>query len=496
MLFNSYSFLLFFLPICLIVYWIVFRGQLARYAVNWLLFCSILFYSWWDPRYTLLLLSSIALNYACAIGMLNATHPVLRRGLLLTGVTGNLALLGYFKYAMFAVDTFNSVAGTSYSIGQIVLPIGISFFTFQQIAFLVDGYREKFAAPRLSDFGLFVSFFPQLIAGPIVHHKQLLPQLSRLGKPALRSTDLSTGLTIFAIGLFKKVMIADEMAVHANPIFDAAASGLQPTFAESWIAALSYTLQLYFDFSGYSDMAIGIARMFAIRLPANFDSPYKATSVIDFWRRWHITLSHFLRDYVYIPLGGSRAGRLARYRNLMITMTIGGLWHGAGWTFLVWGVLHGLYLIVNHLTRGSGYDLLAKRVLGRNLYTGLCWSLTFGAVVFAWVLFRASNWEAAARMLSAMVGWEGFSLASSVSRLHALTWIPALLCVVLVMPNTQQIVDTSRPWGGAFSTGWKSHWPSQIAWRPTTASACLVAVLLLISILHMNRISEFVYYQF
>jgi D-alanyl-lipoteichoic acid acyltransferase DltB (MBOAT superfamily) len=263
--------------------------------------------------------------------------------LLASAIAVNLILLGYFKYANFFADNLNHFAGTALPIGQVILPLGISFFTFTQIAFLVDTYQGKVKEFNFVHYTLFVTYFPHLIAGPVLHHKEMMPQFAKRNVCHLNWDNVAVGLSIFVLGLAKKVLIADSLAEFATPIFSAVAAGGQPMLFEAWIGALAYTLQLYFDFSAYSDMAIGISLMFNVRLPMNFNSPYKATSIIDFWRRWHMTLSRFLRDYLYIPLGGSRNGKAQRYLNLMITMLLGGLWHGAGWTFVIWGGLHGFY---------------------------------------------------------------------------------------------------------------------------------------------------------
>ncbi len=495
MLFNSYTFLFFFLPVCWVVYTALRSKGRLQLSLSWLVLSSLAFYGWWNPSYLPLLLGSVGFNYLVAGALGHFAGDPARKVTLCAAIVANLTLLVYFKYAMFGVASVNSLLGSSYSIGQILLPIGISFFTFQQIAFLVDSYQQRTEVPRLVDYCLFVSFFPQLIAGPIVHHKQMMPQFATDSTRRSRANDLAVGLTILAIGLFKKVMIADEMAEHSSPIFDSALIGIQPTFAESWIAALSYTFQLYFDFSGYSDMAIGIARMFGILLPINFNSPYKAHSIVDFWRRWHMTLSQFLRDYLYIPLGGSRAGNIARYRNLMITMLLGGLWHGAGWTFVVWGGLHGAFLVINHRWAGSTAAFRMKVLIGPVIYRCLSWGITFVAVVFAWVLFRCGSWEAARAMILAMSGAGGFEMSSSVSRLHAAIWIPMLLAVVLVLPNTQEILRRFSP---AFDFDRYTCDPllPWLRWRPSFGGAMWVSTLMLLSLLHLNRVSEFVYYQF
>ncbi len=268
------------------------------------------------------------------------------RGALVVGIAFNLGTLGYFKYFNFFVETANVVFNAGFNFDEIILPLAISFFTFQQITFLVDAYRGKACDYNFLHYALFVTFFPQLIAGPIVHHAEMMPQFLKRKTGGLSNASIAVGGSIFLLGLFKKVVLADNVAAYATPVFAAASAGQELTLIESWGGVLAYTFQLYFDFSGYSDMAIGLARMFGIVLPLNFNSPYKAASIIDFWRRWHMTLSRFLRDYVYFPLGGSLRGRMKRHINLMITMLLGGLWHGAGWTFVVWGGLHGIYLMI------------------------------------------------------------------------------------------------------------------------------------------------------
>jgi D-alanyl-lipoteichoic acid acyltransferase DltB (MBOAT superfamily) len=402
MLFHSLEFILAFLPVVLAGYAFLSRSGRTQPVFAWLTLASLVFYAWWNPPFVVLLIASILGNWQLGNRLLQ--HP--RRSLLWVGILGNLAVLGYFKYANFFLETLNSLAGTHWSAGSIFLPLGISFFTFQQIAWLVDAYTGQARRSGLLDYALFVSFFPQLIAGPIVHHREMMPQFARRSF-RVDPDDLVLGLGFFSVGLFKKLVIADGMAAYATPVFDAALAGQSPTLFEAWGGALAYTFQLYFDFSGYSDMAIGLALLFGIRLPLNFASPYKATNIIEFWRRWHMTLSRFLRDYVYIPLGGGRHGAPRRYLNLMTTMLLGGLWHGAAWTFVAWGALHGLYLMVVHLfhalRRAYGQDPARTTRAGR-----FCaWLLTFLAVVVGWVLFRAESFDAASRVLAGMAGLNG-----------------------------------------------------------------------------------------
>lgn len=326
--------------------------------MSWLILSSLFFYGWWNPAYLSLILFSMLFNYAFGTILSNGEKPKIRKYLLWVGVTTNLGFLGYFKYANFFVDQLNWAANSNFHLEKIILPLAISFFTFQQIAFLVDSYRHETKEFNFLQYCLFVTFFPQLIAGPIVHHKEMMPQFASNQVYKVNYKSLAIGLIIFTIGLFKKVILADGVAIYATPIFAEAEAEIAITLFSAWGGALAYTLQLYFDFSGYSDMAIGIAFMFGIKLPINFNSPYKSQSIIEFWRRWHITLSRFLRDYLYITLGGSKKGNVRRYVNLFITMLLGGIWHGAGWTFIIWGMLHGTYLMINHAWRKVRFDIL------------------------------------------------------------------------------------------------------------------------------------------
>ncbi|MFZ5502719.1 MAG: MBOAT family O-acyltransferase [Pseudomonadota bacterium] len=409
MLFNSYIFIFGFLPVVLLGFFWLARVSHA-YAAAWLALASLFFYGYWNPAYIGLLLGSIICNYVFGMWIAKATvqHKTSRKKrVLMVAIAANLALLAYYKYANFFVGSVNSVADTAWSIGDIILPLGISFFTFTQIAFLVDTYQGKVKEYNFVHYVLFVTYFPHLIAGPVLHHREMMPQFAHNATYHINWDHVASGLLLFTLGLCKKVLWADPLAPFADAIFDGAqygmATGTLPTVYEAWSGALAYTLQIYFDFSGYTDMALGIALMFNIRLPINFDSPYKATSIIDFWRRWHMTLSRFLRDYLYIPLGGNRKGKPRRYLNLMATMLLGGLWHGAGWTFVIWGALHGLYLAINHLWR----ELVVARFLGwfpNWLGTLAGGALTFIAVVTAWVVFRAENIAQAMYLLKAMFG--------------------------------------------------------------------------------------------
>ncbi len=422
MLFNSYIFIFLFLPVTLLGF--VLLGKSRTLVMYWLTLASLVFYSYWNPAYLPLLLGSIGVNFG--LGKAIARHN--SKPILTLGITLNLALIAYYKYAGF----FLSMSSSSFDLASTILPLGISFFTFQQIAYLVDTYKKKTVVHSFSEYALFVSFFPQLIAGPIVQQKDVLPQFRR-NSFKLNQRMLFFGLSYFILGLFKKVVLADSFGQFANPLFAHANTADTLLFADAWAAALSYTFQLYFDFSAYSDMAIGLGLMFGIKLPLNFYSPYKSLNISDFWRRWHITLSHFLRDYLYIPLGGNKKGKHRRYLNLMIVMLLGGLWHGAGWTFILWGGLHGLYLVINH-----AWWVLKKHFTLPNIPKAVAWGLTFTSVVFAWVLFRAESLETAIKIWGGMINI--FSLTFSLN-LHTLTLLFSLiggLVISLALPNSHQ----------------------------------------------------------
>lgn len=508
MLFNSYAFMFVFLPVSLVLYYAL--GRIARgSATAFLAAASLFFYGWWNPAYLALLAVSILFNYA--IGTAIACLPRAARSrhfLLLFGVAGDLALLGYFKYADFLLGTAGALLDRPVTPLGIILPIGISFFTFTQIAYLVDTSREerrgKGEAYDFVRYVLFVTFFPHLLAGPLFHHKEMMPQFAARETCRLKAENLSVGLTIFIIGLFKKIVLADGMASFASPVFDAASSGTLPNVLEAWGGALSYTLQLYYDFSGYSDMAIGAARCFGILLPLNFHSPYKAASIIEFWRRWHMTLSRFLRDYLYIPLGGNRRGTGRRYLNLFLTMLLGGLWHGAAWTFVAWGALHGAYLAANHawIACRRHLGLAAGRfgLLGR----GVAIALTFAATVLGWVLFRATSFAAALRMLAGMAGLNGgassdtlFGVAYGAALYQGIDETASLGLLALVTflaPNTQQIMARFRPaLPNALTEG--AAGPA-LSWAARPAWAFVMVAALLIALSRMSGVSPFLYYQF
>ncbi|WP_332740838.1 MBOAT family O-acyltransferase [Hydrogenophaga sp.] len=446
MLFTSALFAWVYLPIVLAGFFVIGKWS-ERGAALWLFLGSLVFYAAWMPEFTLLLLVSITFNYVVGqrIGAQRS------KAWLTAGVTTNLLLLAYFKYAGFLLSNINALAGTEWSLGQIVLPIGISFFTFTQIAFLVDSYAKGVREPSFVHYGLFVTYFPHLVAGPVLHHAQMMPQFARTETYRFNFTNLGIGLCIFALGLFKKVVLADGVSPYADAVFDGAEEGSAPTMEEAWLGALAYTLQLYFDFSGYSDMAVGLSWMLNIRLPFNFNSPYLATNISEFWRRWHMSLSAFLRDYLYIALGGNRRGDLRRYANLLTTMILGGLWHGASWSFVLWGTLHGLYLVIQQVwsrLRGTS-DLPRARpsVAGSLTLKVLSWALTMLCVVFAWVLFRSPSLEGATAIYAAMLSLVRIDAGIVLwnAGLHASTgwWMCAFLTGVALWPRNSNDLGLS-----------------------------------------------------
>ncbi len=485
MLFNSYEFIFFFLPFTFFIYFYLLNKRLLSGAKGFLVFASLFFYSWWNIAYLPLILSSMLFNYVVG-NSLNENFKktkVTKKTLLIFGIISNISLLGYFKYSDFFIENFNLLSDSSISLLHLALPLAISFFTFQQIAYLVDSYRGETKEYDFLNYALFVTFFPQLIAGPIVHHAEMMPQFASRWNLAKNYKNIATGLFIFSIGLFKKVAIADTFAVWASNGFDHASS---LNMLEAWATSLSYTFQLYFDFSGYTDMAIGAALLFNIRLPINFNSPYKAASIPDFWRRWHSTLSRFLKDYIYIPLGGNRKGTVRTYNNLLATFILGGIWHGAGWTFVFWGFLHGMALVINHMWK----------FLGIKLPTVFAWFITFNFVNITWVFFRAKEWDDAVKVLNGMffgdfiISHKLLEKAQFLSLLNLKVgaWLPNIsgdqftytflfmaLFLVLFAKN---------------STYYMYHfYPSKKLLLISTLSITVVALM-------FNKISEFLYFNF
>ncbi|MFC7738944.1 MBOAT family O-acyltransferase [Roseomonas sp. GCM10028921] len=512
MLFNSHVFILAFLPITLAGFALLRQLTPTWPARLWLLVASLVFYGWWSLACLGLLLISLVANHTLgeAIGRARIAAPRRARILLTLAIAANLALLGWYKYATFAAGNLEVLTGLDLAIGAVVLPLAISFYTFLQIAYLVDMRRGRGAGYSFLDYALFVTFFPHLIAGPLVHHHELIPQFHQRAEFRLRAEDLSAGLAFFGMGLLKKLVIADPVGALATPIF---AGNVPPGLAEAWIGAVAFAVGLYYDFSAYSDMAVGLARMFGIRFPYNFNSPYQATSIVDFWRRWHMTLSRFLRDYLYIPLGGNRHGSGRRGLNLMVTMLLGGLWHGAGWNFVIWGGLHGAYLLVNHAWSGT---VARSRIAGRDLSLGTvpARALTLLAVLVAWVFFAAPDPGTAFSVLGGMVGLNGalrpdnaILLAAflqdglsgllgrtggtaAVMTTLALCLLGFALLMIFAAPNSQQIID-----GRAAEIDEPQRWQT-LRFRPRAPAAVAVAAAFLLALALMADVKEFVYFQF
>ncbi len=525
MLFNSYVFIFAFLPITFVAYFYIARYKSGEAAIVFLVIASLFFYGWWNPIYLMLILCSMGVNYFVGeiiIRSRSAKKLQKAKLLLAFGIIFNLGLLGYFKYAYFLALNMDMLFGFDIQLSQIILPLAISFFTFQQITYLVDAFKGITEEFKFTHYALFVTFFPQLIAGPIVHHKEMLPQFLKLENIKPRLENVVIGLSFFALGLFKKVVLADGISQYSTPVFDAATMGDAITLFIAWGGSLAYTFQLYFDFSGYSDMAIGIAMIFGIRLPLNFASPYKSINIIEFWRRWHMTLSRFLRDYVYIALGGNRKGKMRRYSNLLTTMLLGGLWHGAGWTFVFWGGLHGLYLIINHSWRYVIRKLKLEFLEQLLVWRFLCWFLTFICVVNAWVFFRATTFDSAIEILKGMYGFNGISLPNAICArlgnfsntlswfgvttflgggsqfIFTYLWVATLLLISLMMPNTQQVMKSffsfKRQQGGIlFGEGVLSR---LLVFQYSMVWAFIMALVLVIAIFGLTRVSEFLYFQF
>lgn len=395
MVFSSLEFILFFLPSTLLCYYLFLHLDKKRYALLFILLASLFYYAYWKIENTLIIISSIIVNYT--LGNVLSVAKRFRKILFLISISINIILLFYFKYTIFALETIESITHITFTLPEIILPIGISFFTFQQIAYLSDIYTRKHdpTGEGLLNYSLFICFFPQLVAGPIVHHSEMMPQFASAQARVVNWESIYKGLLIFSIGLAKKVLVADNLSPLVGYAFDKAGS---LTFCEATYSALCYTLQLYFDFSGYCDMATGCGLMFNIRLPWNFNSPYKATTIQEFWRRWHMTLSRWLRDYLYIPLGGNRGGTGRTLVNLVLTFLLGGLWHGAAWTFVIWGAMHGLALVVHRLWSQSGKQLARP----------LSWLLTFSFINLAWIVFRAKDMDCLRRFAEAFAGFNGW----------------------------------------------------------------------------------------
>lgn len=481
MLFNSYEFIFIFLPITMLMYFIVAKFH-KKVATAWLVIASLVFYGYWDVHYVPLLLASISFNFVIGRWI---EKTLKKKAVLCLGITVNIVLLGYFKYMGFFIENINQLYGWQNPVPHIALPLGISFFTFTQTAYLIDAYRGETKGYGFTTYSLFVTIFPHLIAGPIINHKSMIPQFSMSHNFRINYDNIAAGLTLFTMGLFKKVIIADKLSPWVNDFFS------QPDtlhFIEAWTAAIGYSLQLYFDFSAYSEMAIGLGLMFNLHFPQNFNSPYKSTSIIDFWRRWHMTLGSWVKYYLYIPLGGNRQGQFKKMRNLFIAMTLIGFWHGAGWTFIVWGAMHGIMLMINHQWRRI--DIALPRFV--------CWGGTFVFIVVAWVFFRSADLSTALKILSAMTDvhqvvfpdTEAFTRYLSVlqpygvtftmwqhpEKLNHILWqVVAVFIITLALPNPIKIMEKFKPNWGWF---------------------ILTLALLLITLYKMDTYTEFLYFQF
>lgn len=459
MLFNSLEFLYLFLPVVLGLFYLASRLRLVKVSKHVLLWSSVFFYGYWNIFYFFILAFKIITNYFMALFL----EKKRSKQLLYFSIFFNLGILIYFKYLNFFIDAINSVVPVIPVTVAVTIPLGISFYTFTQLAYLEDLYDRKTRFYGLMQYTLFVVFFPHLIAGPIIHYAQIMPQFDRVRTYLIKYRNFFTGIFFFIVGLFQKAVIADSLSPMADAGF---ANAGYLSCLEAWGAVLTYTMQIYFDFAGYSNMAIGLGLLFNIRFPVNFNSPYQATSIIDFWRRWHMTLSQFLRDYLYIRLGGNRLGEWRKYMNIFLTMLIGGLWHGAGWTFILWGAYHGILIVLNHVMEKMGYKpshFLAK-------------TATFLLVVYGWVFFRSPHWETALAMTKSMAGFHGLGLHETpyIAKKQLLfLFIPML--IAFFMPNAE-------------------YWAKKI--RPNLRWGIVFGLMFMAGILCLNRESAFLYFQF
>lgn len=476
MLFNSFAFIFAFLPITIIIYFFLNKQKLTLASKAWLVFTSLFFYGWWNIKYIPLILGSMLFNFSIGSALswdIKYKRGILNRKIILIfGVTCNLLLLGYYKYVDFFISNVNSIAKTDFDLLNIILPLGISFFTFTQIAYLVDAYKNEVREMDFLNYCLFVTFFPHLIAGPILHHSEMMPQFENIRKKVLNYKNLSIGLYLFSVGLFKKVILADSLSAYVHSGFDL---GLNIDLISSWITSLAYTFQLYLDFSGYMDMALGLALMFNINFPMNFNLPYKSLDIQDFWRRWHITLGRFLKNYVYIPLGGNKFGEFNACRNLFLTFLIGGLWHGASWMFIVWGALHGIALVILRIWRKF------KIVIPK----ALCWFMTFMFVNVTWVIFRSENWNSAKLILKNMIGLGTIILPEFYGgkpTYHGYFDITIVFIILI---------------GLIIAFFQNNYFQTLQQFKPTKVTLMITTVLLIISLVSMNKgSSEFLYFRF
>ena len=480
MLFNSFEFILLFLPITFFVYFFLNKIKLIQLSKAWLVLTSLFFYSYWNIKYLPLILCSMLFNYSIGTTLNtpeNFKLKINRKAVLLFGVACNLLLLGYYKYFDFLISNTNLVLKSNFNLLHIILPLGISFFTFTQIAYLVDAYKQEVKEANFLNYALFVTYFPHLIAGPILHHSEMMPQYSKLRTKIINPKNISIGLTLFTIGLLKKILIADNLAPIVNQGFDISHS---LSFFEAWITSLAYTFRLYFDFSGYTDMALGLSMMFNIKLPENFNSPYKAQNIQDFWRRWHMTLSRFLRDYVYIPLGGNRFGEFKTCLNLFATFLLGGIWHGAAWTFVLWGLLHGLALIVHRFWRK----------LNIKMHSFWACAITFNFVNICWVFFRAKHFSDAVKILKGMFGFSGVDVPKFY---HGLIRINSLSNIKWEDMTTGIIIMLVCLIATIFIKELKNI---REYFKPTLAWCFVLSIIFTLAFIQLNNTGEFLYFNF
>lgn len=444
MLFTDPVFLSKFLPLVLLGFYACLFSKTRWHSQVLLIGASLIFYSWFKSEYLILLIGSMVGNFVLAKQILVQPGTLKSKRILVFGIVANLLLLGIYKYLGFLTLNINALFEVGIPNPILLLPLAISFFTFQQISYLCDSHAGKMdaAAHTPLEYALFVTFFPQLIAGPIVHHAEMMPQFRKTITANARAIMFCEGLCLFALGLFKKLAIADSIAPYSNLVFGAVDGGASVTALTAWGGALAYTFQIYFDFSGYSDMAIGLGLLFAIRLPWNFNSPYKSENMSEFWRRWHMTLSRWLRDYLYIPLGGNRKGKLRQYINNFTTMVLGGLWHGAHWNFIIWGALHGVYLITNQFVRAiaRAFGVLDIVETAKSIRL-TSWAITFIAAVVAWVFFRATTTTGAISMIQSMFGFAEGGAVNMQANVPTYLWTALAALSAFLLPNTKEISE-------------------------------------------------------
>jgi alginate O-acetyltransferase complex protein AlgI len=518
MLFNSFDFVYVFLPAVVIVFFLLGRAS-RTWALRWVIAASLFFYGWWRPLNLLIILPSVLINFFLARWLQSFNQeeqPGAARFVLLLGIAFNVAFLGYFKYSNFLVDSANDAFGTHVVLARVILPLGISFITFQKIAFLIDVQAGRIESFTLQDYCLFVLFFPQLIAGPIVHYREMMPQFHR-ASCRLDKDNVSVGLTLLAFGLFKKVLIADNISLLVSPIYQQAAAGGRIGLFSAWVAAFGFTLQIYFDFSGYTDMALGVARLFGIRLPPNFNSPLRALNIIDFWQRWHMTLTRFLTAYIYNPLtlwltrrraSRSKSGLVAPNKHLgafielllfplLLTMLVSGIWHGAGYTFIVWGVLHGLYLVINHAWRILRPRIWHDKARYERMMMLPAWAITLVSVTVSMLIFRADSLHTASNLLQGVLGLHGIGFRGGPGPKFVALTLAAPAFIAFICPNTLQILSRFEP-----ALGWKPTPLDSVVskmhlmWQPSLVWAAVIAAILAVGILNLGGNSEFLYWQF